>query len=74
MTDDENAGTKPSLLSATLAAEWLGIKPNTLAKMRVLGKGPVYRKHGQRVLYAMEDLQNWSDASRRSSTSEELGS
>ena len=62
---------KSAFLTATEAAHWLGLKPNTLAKMRVAGNGPVYRKHGQRVLYALEDLQTWSDARRRGSTSED---
>ena len=71
MSESNNSTPKPAFMSAKQAAEWLGLKPNTLAKMRVYGTGPAYRKHGQRVLYALEDLQQWSDASRRSSTSEE---
>jgi len=38
--------------------------------LTVYGNGPAYRKHGQRVLYSLDDLTAWSDASRRSSTSE----
>ncbi len=70
MTDNERTNQKPAFLNAKQAAEWLGLKPNTLAKMRVYGNGPDYRKHGQRVFYSLGELQEWSDARRRSSTSE----
>jgi len=62
----------PKFLNSKQAAEYLGLKPNTLAKMRVFGNGPKYRKHGFRVLYALDDLNAWSDASSRRSTSEIL--
>ncbi len=57
-------------LAISEVAERIGVKPNTLAKMRVYGNGPKYRKHGFRVLYAFDDLNAWSEASKRSSTSE----
>ncbi len=60
----------PTFLNSKQAADYLGLKPNTLAKMRVYGNGPKYRKHGFRVLYAFEDLNAWSEASSRRSTSE----
>ncbi len=66
--DDEQH--RPTFLNSKQAADYLGLKPNTLAKMRVYGNGPKYRKHGFRVLYSLDDLNVWSDASRRSSTSE----
>jgi len=47
---------KPTFLNSKQAADYLGLKPNTLAKMRVYGNGPIYRKYGFRVLYAIEDL------------------
>ncbi len=70
MISNQTSGEKPVFLNAKQAAEFLGLKPNTLAKMRVYGNGPEYRKHGQRVLYSLEDLTAWSNASKRSSTSE----
>ncbi|MCP4181811.1 MAG: helix-turn-helix domain-containing protein [Hyphomicrobiales bacterium] len=70
MIDNQPNEQNPAFLNAKQAAEWLGLKPNTLAKMRVYGNGPAYRKHGQRVLYSQKDLQEWSDGRRRSSTSE----
>ena len=68
-TDDPNT-KRPTFLNPKQAAEFLGLKPNTLAKMRVYGNGPKYRKHGFRVLYALDDLIEWSDRSSRHSTSE----
>ena len=34
------------------AARFLKLSPRTLEKMRVVGGGPRFRKHGRRVLYA----------------------
>ena len=67
---DDQSSPKPMFLNSKQAADYLGLKPNTLAKMRVYGNGPKYRKHGFRVLYALDDLNAWSEASKRSSTSE----
>ena len=71
MQNDESSPPKPTYLTTKEAADHLGLKPNTLAKMRVYGTGPKYRKHGFRVLYALDDLNAWSEASKRTSTSED---
>lgn len=70
MTDDQTSDKRPTFLNPKQAADYLGLKPNTLAKMRVYGSGPKYRKHGFRVLYALQDLIDWSEQSSRRSTSE----
>ncbi len=70
MQFDDQSPPKPMFLNSKQAADYLGLNPNTLAKMRVYGNGPKYRKHGFRVLYAFDDLNAWSEASMRSSTSE----
>ena len=70
MTDDQTGDKRPAFLNPKQAADYLGLKPNTLAKMRVYGNGPKYRKHGFRVLYALQDLIEWSEQSSRRSTSE----
>ncbi len=70
MQNDDQTPPKPMFLNSKQAADYLGLKPNTLAKMRVYGNGPKYRKHGFRVLYALDDLNAWSEASSRTSTSE----
>ncbi|WP_136661347.1 helix-turn-helix domain-containing protein [Nitratireductor sp. XY-223] len=70
MQNDDSNRDRRTFLNSREAAEYLGLKPNTLAKMRVYGNGPKYRKHGFRVLYAIDDLNAWSEGTRRSSTSE----
>ncbi|MBU4565611.1 MAG: helix-turn-helix domain-containing protein [Proteobacteria bacterium] len=60
----------PVNLRETEAAAWLGVRPNTMARWRVEGKGPVFRRHGRVVVYAMDDLERWSQSQRRGSTSE----
>jgi excisionase family DNA binding protein len=64
---------EPSILFTTeKAAGYLGLSRSTLEKWRVTGAGPSYRKHGRRVVYRRRDLDDWSDAQARRSTSELL--
>ena len=58
------------LLTPPEAAKLLHLSPSTLAKMRLTGRGPRYRKHGKSVVYASHDLENWSDGQARNSTSD----
>jgi hypothetical protein len=57
------------------AAAYVQLSPDTLAKMRVRGDGPVFSKAGRRVvLYAQDDLDNWLNERRRHSTSDNRNS
>lgn len=58
------------LLLAPEAAKHLRISAATLAKHRCYGTGPVYRKNGGRVVYAINDLDAWSRRGARRSTSD----
>jgi predicted DNA-binding transcriptional regulator AlpA len=61
----------PTFLTTKRAAEILSLSPRTLEKMRVDGRGPVFRKLGsKRVVYALEDLLAWAEAGSRRSTSD----
>ncbi|SHN66476.1 helix-turn-helix domain-containing protein [Desulfovibrio litoralis] len=44
-------------LSTDEAADYLGVRPNTLEVWRSKKKGPNYSKIGSRVLYDLEDLE-----------------
>ncbi len=59
----------PVLLGEKDAADRLGLSPRTLQAWRVSGGGPVYRKVGRRVLYAVPDLAAFVDAGARHHTS-----
>jgi hypothetical protein len=63
--------TPPVFLTTTEAAAFLRISPITLARWRIEGCGPAYRKFGRRVVYAHADLTAWAEAQRRASTSEQ---
>jgi hypothetical protein len=69
--DDENARAAQArkgspFLNAAQAALYVGLSPRTLEKMRTLGGGPRFRKHGRYVRYHIADLDAWScDAARR---------
>ena len=65
-----NADMPPRLLRTQEAARFLGISIRTLEKHRTYGTGPTYRKIGGRVLYAIRDLEAWSDIGIRKSTSD----
>ena len=47
------------------AAEFLRLRPRTLANMRWRGIGPKYRKHGGRIVYDIDDLIAWSRSNGR---------
>jgi excisionase family DNA binding protein len=71
MNEKDNVTLDKCFLSTKEAAEWLGLKPNTLDKMRAYGGGPPYRKHGRYVRYYRRDLLAWSEAAKRGSTSDD---
>jgi hypothetical protein len=53
---------RPHYLDNREAAAFLRLSPRTLEKQRVTGGGPIYRKLGRRVVYALADLEAWADA------------
>lgn len=63
--------TASPYLNTAQAAEYLGLSPRTLEKLRVSGGSPPYRKHRNRVLYSREELTEWSEERRFESTSDE---
>ena len=52
------------------AARLLSLSARTLEKYRCHGTGPVFRKLGGRVVYAIDDLDAWADQSACRSTSD----
>lgn len=57
-------------LPAPEAARLLGLSAGTLAKHRMYGTGPTYRKLGGRVVYAPDELKRWADRGMRKSTND----
>ncbi len=55
-------------LTAEEAAKYLRLTERALAHFRGDGGGPVYRKHGARVVYHIEDLDCWSATRRYADT------
>lgn len=66
-------GMPPRYLRTPEAATFLGLSHRTLEKHRTYGTGPVYRKIGGRVVYALEDLQTWVAQATVKSTSDPSG-
>ncbi|AOF98757.1 helix-turn-helix domain protein (plasmid) [Blastomonas sp. RAC04] len=65
-----NAYSGPHFLKTPDAALRLGLSARTLEKHRCYGTGPMYRKLGGRIVYAIEDLDAWAEVGRRRSTSD----
>jgi predicted DNA-binding transcriptional regulator AlpA len=60
----------PRYLKTPEAAAHLGLSPRTLEKHRCYGTGPVFRKLGGRIVYAIDDLDAWAAIGSRRSTSD----
>jgi hypothetical protein len=59
-----------TLLTSAEAAEFLRLRPSTLAKYRCVGGGPDFSKLGGRVVYPREALEQWVEQCTVSSTAE----
>lgn len=57
-------------LNAREAGDFLRLKKRTLDNMRWTGTGPSFRKHGGRIFYHIDELKEWSLATRAKSTSQ----
>lgn len=64
------AATTPRFLRTPDAAVHLGLSARTLEKHRCYGTGPVFRKLGGRIVYAIDDLEAWAQLGVRRSTSD----
>ena len=60
-------------LDTKAAADYLGLSPSTLNRMRVTGDGPRYSKLGRRVIYDVHDLDAWIEERKRRFTGESAG-
>lgn len=58
-----------SLLDQKRAARFLGLSVRTLERHRVAGTGPRFARLGRLVRYRQTDLDDWVQASLRTSTS-----
>jgi predicted DNA-binding transcriptional regulator AlpA len=60
----------PKVVSAKVAARYVGLSSSTLAKLRLNGNGPTYCKLGRRVLYRPTDLDQWLQSRTARDTSD----
>ncbi len=65
-----NAKKGSPFLDTEQAALYVGLSRRTLEKMRTIGGGPRFRKHGRYVRYHIDDLDGWSAEHGRVSTSD----
>src|SRR5215203_3182920 len=66
-----DAPTPDTLLATSEAAQRLGVSESFLAKARMRGTGPPYRKLGRSVRYAQGDLKQYLLACSRTSTADQ---
>jgi excisionase family DNA binding protein len=57
------------LIPTSEAADILGLQPNTLEKWRLSGEGPTFVRVGRSIRYRRQDLAEWINGRRSSSTS-----
>ncbi len=50
-------------------ADYLHVSERTLARWRMEGVGPAFRRFGRRIVYALADIDAWADQRVYSSTS-----
>lgn len=62
--------TEAQLLTSNEAARWLRVSLSWLAKARLTGTGPLYRKIGRSVRYSEADLRSFVDKWAFRSTSQ----
>ena len=67
---ETNTGLPPRYLRTPEAARFLGLSGRTLEKHRTYGTGPRYSKLGGRVVYKLDDLQEWAARGLKTSTSD----
>ncbi len=67
---DPNNALPPRYLRTQEAARFLGLSGRTLEKHRTYGTGPRYSKLGGRVVYSLDDLQEWANRGLKTSTSD----
>lgn len=60
----------PKVISAKVAARYVGLSESTLAKLRLNGNGPTYCKLGHRVVYRPVDLDEWLQSRTARDTSD----
>lgn len=60
----------PKVISAKVAARYVGLSESTLAKLRLNGNGPTYCKLGRRVVYRPTDLDQWLQSRTARDTSD----
>lgn len=60
-------------LNTAQAAFYVGLSRRTLEKMRLIGGGPRFRKHGRYVRYHIDDLDAWSLGERRDASADAGG-
>ena len=61
----------PALMTTEQVAKILGLSARTLETLRLRGGGPEYIKLGRSVRYEHGDIENWIEARRTASTSED---
>jgi len=60
----------PKVVTARVAAKFVGLSESTLAKLRLNGNGPTYLKLGRRVVYRPSDLEQWLESRTARDTSD----
>ncbi len=61
------------MMRAETVAEFTGLSASYLAKLRVTGFGPPFKKIGRAVIYRQADVEAWLESHNRTSTADSGG-
>ena len=73
MTDDTPNKPKPRFLNQRDLADRWQVSQKSLERWRYEGKSPIFTKINGKVLYAMEDIEDFEQVSRRRNTGDPPG-
>jgi len=62
----------PRYMTTKEAARYVALSPRTLEKYRRTGEGPIFRRFGGRVIYALDDIEAWANRSIHMSISDDM--
>ena len=64
--------TIETMMTPKVLSERIAVGEGCLAKWRITGEGPAFVRVGRRIAYDPRDVQQWLDARRVNSTSQEV--
>jgi hypothetical protein len=69
-SDPDDSGNVRRFVNEKVAADYIGLKPPTMQKMRYRGNGPPFAQFGRAIRYNLGDLYAWATSRTKRSTAQ----